>query len=58
MDKSQKKMNGYLKAIARRLNLPRDIKERVINDLASSIEGRREAGKTDEEINRSLSWIQ
>ena len=50
MDKSQKKMNGYLNAIARRLNRPRDIKERVINDLASSIEGRREAGKTDEEI--------
>ena len=43
-------MKKYLAAIARRLNMPKDVKERVMNDFQSSIRGRLEAGQTDEEI--------
>ena len=43
-------MKKYLASIARRLNMPKDVKERVMNDFVSSIQGRREAGQTDEEI--------
>ena len=40
----------YLASIARRLNMPKDVKDRVMNDFQSSIQGRREAGQTDEAI--------
>ena len=50
MTSEEKKMNQYIKAVKRRLNLPSDIKKRVMNDFVCSIESRREAGKTDEEI--------
>ena len=43
-------MKKYLASIARRLNMPKDVKERVMNDFQSSIRGRLEAGQTDEEI--------
>ena len=50
MTEEQKKMKKYCNAIARRLNLPRDIKARVMSDFASSIQERREAGQSDAEI--------
>lgn len=43
-------MKKYINAVKRRLNLPREIKDRVVADLVSSIRSRQEAGQTDEEI--------
>lgn len=50
MTSEEKRMKKYIKAVKRRLNLPSDIKARAMNDFVSSIQSRREAGKTDEEI--------
>ena len=50
MTNEQKKMKRYMTAIERRLNLPRDVRARVMTDLQSSVAARREAGQTDEEI--------
>ena len=50
MTSEEKRMKKYIKAVKRRLNLPSDIKKRVMNDFVCSIQSRREAGKTDEEI--------
>ena len=50
MTDAQKKMKKYTNAIERKLNMPKDVKARVMNDFISSIQGRREAGQTDEEI--------
>ncbi|MBR2048335.1 MAG: hypothetical protein IJ960_07020 [Oscillospiraceae bacterium] len=50
MTEQQKKMKKYCNAVERRLNLPRDVRTRVMNDFASSIAARREAGETDEAI--------
>ena len=43
-------MKKYLASIARRLNMPKDEKERVMNDFQSSIRGRLEAGQTEQEV--------
>ena len=50
MTQAEKKMKNYVNAVERRLNLPREIKARVMSDFQSSIVARREAGQTDEEI--------
>ena len=50
----EKKMRKFIQAVRRKLNMPKDVKERVMNDLISSIQGRREAGQTDEEIYAEL----
>lgn len=50
MTEAEKKMKRYTRAIERRLNLPREVKNRVMSDFASSIQARREAGQSDEEI--------
>ncbi len=47
-------MKHYLSAIKRRLNLPKEIKDRVMSDFTSSIEGRREDGQSDESIIQEL----
>lgn len=47
-------MKKYLKKIERRLNLPGELRKRVMSDLTSSIQERREAGQTDEEIMAEL----
>lgn len=47
-------MKKYMNAIKRKLNMPKDVKERVMNDLLSSVTARREAGLTDEEIMAEL----
>lgn len=54
MTKEQKRMKRYMTAIERRLNLPREVKVRVMTDLQSSIAARREAGQSDEEIYAEL----
>lgn len=50
MTDAEKKMKKYVHAVERRLNLPRDIKARVMSDFSSSIQARRESGMTDEAI--------
>lgn len=54
MTQAEKKMKNYVNAVERRLNLPREIKARVMSDFQSSIAVRREAGQTDEEIYAEL----
>ena len=50
MTDAQKKMKKYTNAIERKLNMPKDVKTRVMTDFIISIQGRRESGQTDEEI--------
>ena len=47
-------MKKYVKSVERKLNLPRDVKQRVMTDLESSIQSRMEAGQTDEQIKAEL----
>lgn len=54
MSDAQKRMKKYTNSIERKLNMPKDVKFRVMNDFISSIQGRREAGQTDEEIYAEL----
>ena len=54
MTKEQKYMKRYMRAVGRRLDLPRDVKRRVMTDLQSSVAARREAGQSDEEIMQEL----
>ena len=50
MTQAEKKMKSYVNAVERRLNLPREIKARVMSDFQSSIVARREAGQSDAEL--------
>ena len=50
MTDAQRKMKNYTNAVERRLNLPREVKVRVMTDFISSIQARREAGQSDEAI--------
>lgn len=54
MTDAEKKMKKYVSSVARRLNLPKDVKKRVMSDFESSITARKEAGQTDEEIYAEL----
>lgn len=54
MTESEKKMKKYVNAVERRLNLPREIRARVMSDFSSSISARREAGMTEEAIYAEL----
>lgn len=54
MTDGEKKMKRYCNAVERRLNLPRDVRTRVMTDFQSSIQARRESGMTDEEIYAEL----
>ena len=54
MTDAEKKMKKYVNAVERRLNLPKDVKARVMSDFSSSIQARREAGMSDEEIYAEL----
>lgn len=47
-------MKKYMNMVKRKLNLPGDVKQRVMADLESSIQSRREAGQTEEEIMAEL----
>lgn len=54
MTGEEKKMKHYTSSVERRLNLPREVKNRVMNDFISSISARREAGMDDEAIYAEL----
>ena len=54
MTDTEKKMVRYTRAVARRLNLPKEVKARVMSDFTSSITARQEAGMTDGEIYAEL----
>ena len=54
MTKEQKTMKKYMTAIERRLNLPREVRARVMSDLQSSVAARREAGQSDDQIYTDL----
>lgn len=47
-------MKKYMSDIKRRLNLPGSVKKRVMADLESSVQSRKEAGQTDGEIMEEL----
>lgn len=48
------KMQTYIKAVERKLNMPSDVKKRVIADFVSAITARQEAGQTDTDIYAEL----
>ena len=50
----EQQLARYLRAVRRRLALPREKKDRVIDDLRSAIAERREAGQSDAEILSAL----
>lgn len=54
MNRQQKEMKKYCASIERRLNLPKDVRVRVMNDFTTSIAAMREAGRTDGEIREEL----
>lgn len=54
MTDAEKKMKKYTNSIERKLNMPLDLKQRVMTDFISSISARREAGQTDESIYAEL----
>lgn len=43
-------MEKYLRAVKRRLNMPKDMKERVMADFLSAINARKEDGQSEETI--------
>ena len=47
-------MKKYYRAVSRRLNMPKDLRKRVMNDLESSVNSRLEAGQTMEEIRQEF----
>ena len=47
-------MEKYLRAVHRRLNMPKELKERVMTDFISSIEARKEDGQSEESIRTEL----
>ncbi len=58
MTQEQKKMKRYVNAVERRLNLPRDVRVRVMSDFTTTIAALREAGRGDEEIYAELGTPQ
>ena len=44
------KMRKYLASVERKLNMPKAVRTRVMSDLISSIQGRREAGHSHSDI--------
>jgi len=54
MTDADKKLKKYAKAVERRLNLPAKVKARVMSDFITSLEARRETGKTPEKLIQEL----
>lgn len=50
MTEQEREIKKYINAVKRRLELPRELRERVIRDFSGSIAARREAGQSFEEI--------
>ena len=51
-------MKKYLRAVKRRLNMPKELRRRVISDLESSISSRLEAGQSQASILQELGTPQ
>lgn len=51
-------MEKYIASVRRKLNLPKDVKDRVMSDFISSIRARQEAGQSDETIFAELGDAQ
>ena len=49
-----KEIKKYMNSVERKLNLPRDVKKRVMADLATSVQSRKEAAQTDRQIMEEL----
>ena len=58
MSQRENKMRKYIRAVSRRLNLPKEVRKRVMTDFTSAIQSRKEAGKTDAEIYAELGTPQ
>ena len=43
-------MEKYMRAVKRRLNMPKEVKERVMADFASSVKARCEEGQSMEAV--------
>jgi len=54
MNLDNKQLQKYIKAVERRLRLPRELRERVISDYATSIAAQLEQGETPEAVLASL----
>ena len=54
----EQEIKKYLNAVRRRLNLPKDIKNRCLSDLQTTIQARMENGESWEEILASLGTPQ
>lgn len=54
MTDQEKKIKRYIRAVERRLNMPRDVRERVMGDFTSTVSARLEQGGSAEEIIASL----
>ena len=50
----EKTIRKYLRAVRRRLNMPKNVKDRVMTDFTSSIEARMENGQSKETIYQEL----
>ena len=46
----EKQLDKYLRSVRRRLNMPKDLKDRVMTDFTGSLEVRLESGQSFEEI--------
>ena len=46
----EKKIETYLRAVRRRLNMPKELKNRVMTDFAGSIDARMELGQSEADI--------
>ncbi len=49
----ENKLKTYLRRVSRRLNMPADVKRRVLEDYESGLRGRLEAGEPEEQVFRS-----
>ena len=54
----ENQIKKYLKAVRRRLNLPKEIKNRCISDLQTTVQARMENGESWEDIQASLGTPQ
>ena len=54
MNTNDARLTRYIKAVSRRLDLPRELRERVISDFSTTINARVEAGESPEEVLSSM----
>ena len=49
-------MKKYIKAVKWRLNMPKELRNRVINDFESDIASRLETGQSNEQIKKEFDY--